>query len=109
MRSVHAPPATPQRRAPPSPAQRQAISCSALTFLRFSPNLCRAAWKIVALRDVIGAELLHALDTTIDHLDHFVFRHRRHVDRDVPPDVDLPVRNVVEPAVAPPLKFFSRG
>src|SRR5215510_16567957 len=109
MRPVHAPPATPQRRSPSSPTQWQAISCSALTFLRSLPNLCWAAGKIVALGDVVGAELLHPFDAAIDHFDYFIPGHRRHVHWNVPLDVDLPVRDVVQPAVAPPLEIFGGG
>src|SRR6185436_3087602 len=45
-----------------------------------SSHLHGAAGEVVALGDVIGAELLHPCDAALDHLLDLVAGHRRHVD-----------------------------
>src|ERR1044071_1708140 len=70
------------------------------------PDLRRAAGKVITLRHVIGAELLHARDAAVDHLDHFLSGHRRHVHRDVALHIEMTIGDVVQPAVTPPLEIL---
>lgn len=73
------------------------------------PDLRRAALEVVAPGKVLRAELLHTLNARRHHLEHLFPRHHVHVHGNVQLHVELLVVDVVEPAVAPPLKIFSRS
>jgi hypothetical protein len=48
------------------------------------------------------------VNAAVDHLDNFVLRHRRRVDGHISQDRELPVSDVVQPAVSP-TEIFRGG
>src|SRR4051812_11888315 len=95
--------------APTTAATTTAAAAALIRFDIVLPHLCRATREVIALGDVIGAELLDACDAAADHLLDLGARHRRHVHRHVALDVDLAMGDVVQPAVAPPLELLGSG